>query len=426
MKLFLKNIKNNPCLRNTLPFCLGLALLLALAGCGQSTYPADKVVESVKKLCRDEYNLDVEVRITGKTLGVAIPAEGLVTEDLLLNPDAGKKIEDVALSMRRVILSTDREIDFYIVCARDTKLIGAEYMMISSVLDVRRIACLDISRGEYFNRIQKSFELNPLTTGADKIRQLFNTLNQKIPAEFALSQYTNFGVSTEMVNQFFYPAILLAQPQTINYEILNIQSKQISKEEALFLVQVKETYAPQPGVYGTEVFPSGFINEYIIRADRAIYARPIAEIVPKFFAQDNQIYVNTLQQILDQYPDSRLLDEQGLPIQEIKLEDFLSWQIARRVTEGLENQAKAECRFENKMFKLNLNISAQQTKLLSQALLATANIIHAYPAQEFTGLEIKLAENPGLIYIAQDKLELFRKKGLTLEELLDQSQANDN
>jgi len=69
-----------------------LLFLIPLYSCTPATYSKEKVKESVINLCKDEYDLDVEVKIIGSTLGVYIPIEGLVDKDLRLDTKAGEKI----------------------------------------------------------------------------------------------------------------------------------------------------------------------------------------------------------------------------------------------------------------------------------------------------------------------------------------------
>src|SRR3989338_3440146 len=112
---------------------------ITLSACDKPTYPAGKIEESFLKLCKDEYKLDnVKAKVVGSTLGVYIPLEGLVDPDLKLNQDAGKKIEDVALSIHRVTTSTNMPLKFYILTARDTKTMGAEFILTGFIYDVVR------------------------------------------------------------------------------------------------------------------------------------------------------------------------------------------------------------------------------------------------------------------------------------------------
>jgi len=138
-----------------------LVFCIVFASC-TPTYPKERIVESVQKLCEKEYNVDVEVIIEGSTMGVRIPLEGLFdTETLQIKPEAFDKITGVMLSASRVALSSDRSIDFYTVITYDPKVPGAEVVMTRYIFDLRRFFLRDISRGEFAKRMVFDVRFNP-------------------------------------------------------------------------------------------------------------------------------------------------------------------------------------------------------------------------------------------------------------------------
>jgi hypothetical protein len=137
-----------------------LSLLLILSSCGP-TYPAEKVSESIVKLCKKEYRLEVKPKIIGSTLWVYLPLDYLVDSSLRLAPETAEKVEHLLLCIHRVVLSTNRRIDFYAVTASDTKSIGADFTLIGYVPDIRKVRLLDISREEYYQRLLRDLSLNP-------------------------------------------------------------------------------------------------------------------------------------------------------------------------------------------------------------------------------------------------------------------------
>ncbi|MDP2980812.1 MAG: hypothetical protein Q8N67_01930, partial [Candidatus Omnitrophota bacterium] len=211
-------------MRERLTKCKVLFIFLILSGlsaCDKPTYPTGKIEESVLKLCKDEYNLDnVKVKIVGSTLGVYIPVEGLVDPEMKLDKKAGEKIEDVALSIHRVVTSTDMPLKFYILTARDTKTTGAEFILTGFIYDVVRVRLFDISRGEYFQRILRDFRFNPAIVGERKARELFDALNQNSPL-------------TENLKPILYPIYAIGKKDTQKIEITDIESKELSDHESL-------------------------------------------------------------------------------------------------------------------------------------------------------------------------------------------------
>ena len=90
---------------------LALWVSLMLSGCGE-TYPKEKVRESIIRICKDEYNIDVKTEIAGKTIVIYLPLEDLMDFTFSINQDASEKINDVILSVTRVTLSTDESYQF--------------------------------------------------------------------------------------------------------------------------------------------------------------------------------------------------------------------------------------------------------------------------------------------------------------------------
>lgn len=136
-------------------------ICISITSCAP-TYPREKIPEGVKKLCKKEYNVDVDVKIEGSTLGVRIPLEGLFdTETLQIVPEAFNKVDGVMLSVSRVALSSDKSIDFYTVITYDKNVPGAEITMTRYVYDLRRYFYGDISRGEFTKRMIFDVRFNP-------------------------------------------------------------------------------------------------------------------------------------------------------------------------------------------------------------------------------------------------------------------------
>ncbi len=143
---------------------LAIGCCLVLVGCAP-TFPKGAVAEAVTNTASTEYDVDVKCKVFGKTLWVYLPLDKLVDSALRIDPDAGKQIEHVALVIHRVVMSTDADLQFYVLVASDIKDVGAEFTLIGHVPDIRRARLLDISRGEFQRRILRDLKLNPRALG---------------------------------------------------------------------------------------------------------------------------------------------------------------------------------------------------------------------------------------------------------------------
>lgn len=399
-----------------------LLILTGLSACNKPSYPTGKIEESVLKLCKNEYNLDnVQVKVMGSTLGVYIPVEGLVNLDLKLNEKAGKKIEDVALSIHRVTTSTDMPLKFYILTARDTKTVGAEFMLTGFIYDVVRVRLYDISRGEYFQRILRDFRFNPAILGEQKARDLFDGLNKN-------------GALAESLKSIFYPLYIIGKPGSQKIEIIDIESKELSERESLLYIKTIEAYEPSPGFEAyTAVFPPGFNNEYLFLIDLS-FGNAIKEIVSKYFYSNNEIRQRNLKDTFEQYRDSGITGIDGLPKKDLDIGWFLSRQISRRIKSIFEEDKKLKNNFKvassqgeikDLVFQFKFNIASNNNKaggqriIFSKIIKMTGTVLHLYAFEGYKGVEfINSAENEKKVYLSKEDLERFRKNELNLEGLI--------
>lgn len=399
-----------------------LLLLISLPACTQATYTKEKVEQSVIKLCKDEYGLDVQAKIIGSTLGVFIPVDGLVDQDLRLDSDAGEKIEDVALSIHRVIMSTDKPLRFYILTARDTKTPGAEFVLTGFIYDVVRVRLLDISKGEYHKRILRDFKFNPVVVGEVKIKELFSALNEDSP-------------SVQNVKPIFYPIYAIGKEGSQKIEVVGMASKEISAQEALLYVKTKEYYEPLPGfgAYRT-IFLPGFGNEYLFLINISMFPNPIKEIVPKYFYSGAEIRQRDLKETFDQHKDIGYIGIDGLPKRDLEPDWFLSQQIARRIKMvfGEDKRLKelfsvqtSEGSVNNKIFQFSFSITSNKPSdkddeiIFSRILKLVGRVFYRYSFEDFEGIEIIDARPGGKkLYLSRDDLERFRSHRIKIKDII--------
>jgi len=153
-----------------------LLILFYASGCGEVTYPKEKLTESVVKLCKREYGIDIDVQLAGKTLVIYLPLTNLFNLKLALSESAQEKIQDALLSASRVVLSTDAAIDFYCIIAQDIRLPEIQLVIIKYIDDVKRAFFHDISRGEYFKRSIIDINENPQAKKEKPITDVFDKM----------------------------------------------------------------------------------------------------------------------------------------------------------------------------------------------------------------------------------------------------------
>ena len=174
------------------------ALLLTLHAC-TPTYPREGLADAVKMVCKDEYDMDVDVTVVGNTIGIYYPMAGLLDAGMGISKDAWDKISNLILIASRVVLSTDADIEFYCVVTQDVRLPELQVVIIKYVEDVKRGMYRNISRSESFKRTLFSINLTPQATKERSIETVFDKIGvddatrQKVLDEFFRSTPTKLS-----------------------------------------------------------------------------------------------------------------------------------------------------------------------------------------------------------------------------------------
>lgn len=348
-----------------------VASLLLAAGCDHSSYPEARLHQSLKQICKVEYGIDrVESKIVGKTLGVYLPLEKLFSSDfeeilaggkvkdisslLQIAPETLDKVEDVLFSTSRVILSTDKPIDFYVLKATDTELTGISLILVGYVQDIKRVRFWDISRTEYRKRVYHDMKVNYPVIWKRPVSGVFNELGKKSTRDI-LDAYFLPGANLENISPLFYSLILEAQlKDKLSYEISSLRSTGGRVGEALVYVKVRENYTPKQA-YADHKFslPNGFESEYIFVLTKYLGDYKISRVIPFYYVADD----GTVRKV-DFPPELKLYENvdkwrEEFELEEISLPDFLAQQIARRLQPMLSEDERIQNTFTTRRVIFN-------------------------------------------------------------------------
>jgi hypothetical protein len=290
------------------------------------------------------------------------------------------------------------------------------------IYDVVRVRLLDISRGEYFERILRDFRFNLSIAGEQRVREIFDVIGQDESI-------------TQILKPILYPLYTIGKNGSQKIQIASIESKELSDHESLFYVKTNEYYEPLPGfeVY-LAIFPPGFNNEYLFLLDLSLTTNPVKEIVSKYFYSNNEIRQRNLEDTFEQYKDIGYIGTDGFPKNDLSVEWFLCQQISRRIKTLFAENKRLKKSFNavssqgditNGIFRFKFNITSNtnlpndERIIFSSIIKMAGAVLHLYSFEDYEGAEfINTAGTEKKIYLSKEDMERFRKNKVSIQNLL--------
>jgi hypothetical protein len=446
-----------------------------LSGCKAATYPEAEIISSIQEICRKEYKIEgVEVELVGKTIGVFLPLKKLFTTDvkhLVMTgkvedleslfepePEAMDQLEDVLFTISRVMLSTDKEIDFYVLKAADVKGTGLQLVLTGYIPDVRRVRLWDIPRSEYRKRVFHELKLNRTILWEEPIRGFFKDIKSLNRDELE-EEYFLYKPTPETVSPFFYDFLKLREHKEHHViDLLELKSYPYANLQALVYVKFAETFSLKPGIPKYRIpYESGFEHEYIFIVEPGETEFKIAHVIPfQYLDEQGQLQRSKFPRELELYQDLESWSER-FEVVEIFLGEFLARQLNRRVQGLLMSDERvrltvksARLNFvflggepdkldlsETPHFILYFNLLTKPMKSMPTSLFRATqdddvqyvldlmlkelnSVVRGYSFSDFGYVELMWDGGPPseTIKISPESLELFRRGKLDIKELL--------
>ncbi|MFH1394754.1 MAG: hypothetical protein ABIH09_01180 [Candidatus Omnitrophota bacterium] len=261
------------------------SLLVGVTGCVPS-FPKEKLPEAVRSICKTEYNMDVDVTVKGKTMGIYYPMKGLLDAGLGVSSEAWDSISNLLLIASRVVLSTDADIKFYCVITQDARFPELQVVIIKYVEDVKRGMYRDISRDESFKRTLFTINLTPQAKKERSIEAVLesfgvgNETQQNVLEEFFRSPPTKLTDIGYWREKFYLKDITMEE--FLAAQIANRMKLDFRREEDLLKLFKYETAESDFVVSadGGKVFFVRFkISDQIAEEERDLNLMKIEEII---------------------------------------------------------------------------------------------------------------------------------------------------
>ncbi len=321
-------------------FCIFSSTIFS--SCGPASYPEARCKEDLQKIAREEYGIpQIEVEFAGTTLGVFLPLDHLFAMDLkaalmsgsvtdmenLFQPteEVIDKVEDILFSMSRVMLSTDKKINFYYLQATDVEKSGMDLTFIGQIDDLKRVRFWDIPRSEYRKRIIHDLHMNRAALWHRPVKHFFRDLNEAAASDVQ-SRYFQNTAQAKWAREFFFvdsKGFMLSRGRG-RWMVLDIRSIQLQDNE--IVVYVKAEVVPKDPKDGD--LKSKTI-EYLFQVSTPGDTEKIRRIIPMSYLDDKtatQDFSFTREMIMNSLSNW----ETEFKTPDITMGDFLSRQLTRR------------------------------------------------------------------------------------------------
>lgn len=312
-------------MKRTVVYVFLIIISISITGCSKffaPTYPKEEISVGIQELCRKEYSITekIDVKIVGKTLGVRIHLDGLLDINLKLQEEALDKIQKLFRIMRRVCLSTDADLDFYIIIGFD-KTLGVEVVFYSYVTDLQKAIAGWMSPEDYFQRLIKTMRLDTLRWGNTRIKKLLKDLESGSIIKVIVD---NFAAGTKLSSlnpEFLKILTELSKKDHIRIELIKEYSIPVGTEKRLYYLEAKEYFTPKLENTAELSYPSGTIHKLYI----LITMEELNPAIEAIFSEED---------LPEKYRSLGLPDiwiEDDFFVEDLAFHKFLSSQIVQRI-----------------------------------------------------------------------------------------------
>ena len=152
--------------KNVLKTLLVSFILIFLLSCTvQPTYSRKNIQKAIRNICKDEFDIDVKVRLSGETIWVYAPFAKLITDDGQWNKKAQSSRVKIFLTLGRVFLSMDNPPKFYCLLVSNIEKPGLDTYTIGYIPDMIKFNLGFISLVERDKRVAFLSFPNPSALG---------------------------------------------------------------------------------------------------------------------------------------------------------------------------------------------------------------------------------------------------------------------
>lgn len=175
------------------------SLALLIISCNIApTYSRQDIDKSIKKICREEFNLTVEAWLLSDTVWVYAPFKQVFNDDLQWDKATLENVRRIFLALSRVLLSTDKPPSFFAFVIADVQKLGADLYYIGFIPDMVKMQKLFISLGQWQEREVIINSTNPQALGDYSGRHIDKY-------DFTMGEFISYLINQD-IRKFFMSA----------------------------------------------------------------------------------------------------------------------------------------------------------------------------------------------------------------------------
>lgn len=429
---------------------------LSAASCGPS-YPKSQVAQAVVDLCRREYQMDVQAALQGSTISVFLKAPQLFETPPAFTPETDPQtfnqslkfsakgmdqLQHVALVVRRVILSTDAPIEFYLVVIRDADQGQVELHWLGHILDLKRLNAYDISQGEFL-KYRAVIYFRPVATklARQTVESLFDDLRRRAPVP-VISRHFSSQADPHAVLPFLIQNLVPAsRPGQGMATLADVRARQIADDLVLVFARTLvpvEDGAPAASGSGAATFRSpvreqGYYFLVHVVELRGLIQR-ITAVMPA--AQPGSPGRWAVPDDLAPYGAPDQWPEDAFYAEQVDLPQFLAEQVARRVrldvgTRPGVTDVAVNGEYDQGVFQFQFRVgpetpepaavpapsqpTSETPQVVATAIArAAATVFHAYDFKSFDRVTINDVGSGGNWIVPASQLMTYRNRATVL------------
>ncbi len=393
----------------------------------QPTFHEDKLEEGIKGILKKEYNIsNVKVKVVGKTIAVFVPFDKLFSANLSafsmsknVSPESMFKfdknamdtIESVLFATSRVILSTDRKLDFYVLKAIEESTTGFELSMTGYIMDMKLVRFWNISISEYRKRLLYDIGINKPIVCEKTLERFFDSISF-LNSGALLDRYFVKDATLEDISPFFYAQLAEAKYKSnLKYTIEELKIKPFEEENSIVVyAKIREDYITGPD-YSDYIFYPGVENEYIFVLKEGAFSYKIAQVIPFYYiSEDKVLHRLEFPEDMEVYRNIGEWEDKFY-VEEVHLGAFLGSQLTKRMQDLLTAYLISKKKKDFLSGKIKVEYFDKNDGYESSIFMLSYNKVKFLKS---LGVSIEFMNREN--YTSEEKLEFYR---IILKEFID-------